>query len=333
MKLSWTPSASTETFENFDTLSNPTLIEAKTTLETLAEQIIASWGNLWVPLIVWIQGNPWVGKTHLIRAFQNKLIRAGVKFHSNKDDKYLITQNQRQYNKTKWFIVVIDDFLQGAISLEQAKKDWDKWGYDLREFPQFLFDLYEMNGICLISSNFDINKILELVTQWDTVWRLKSRVNELLWSVQPIHIISWDYREVRATKTNPLKAAIQGAVQKAVEGKEWQNVSDSFSELRNFIKSWDASRFLDIAQEYSERWWTKNLLSSMAPSVFPEDEKYSWVKQTAIKIFFNTLEIGNTQIRYTELKREFQPDKYTNWELFLQVIEAAKKVIDSIPKE
>lgn len=121
----WTSSPDFSAFNSFDTKNNPTLERARDTMQKLAQLIINNNWALGEPMIVGIQWKPWLGKSHLIRAFE-KAISETIKPH-RPDQHYGIAQIKDYKNHD---IIISDDLFQEADSLETifAKKNWDK-GY------------------------------------------------------------------------------------------------------------------------------------------------------------------------------------------------------------
>ena len=182
-------------FDSFDTKNNPTLEKAKNTLEKIAEKIRKEW-HLNYPMIVWLQWKPWLGKSHLIEAFEAAIQWViWVKCH-RPDKKYWFPQQRTRYKQAN--VIISDDLFQELDTLDQAFTGVFEQTYTTKALPEFLFDLYEGRKIWVVSSNFDIKEILNRVSAMDWKDRLTSRVKHLLASTGTVHLEGDDHREILA---------------------------------------------------------------------------------------------------------------------------------------
>ncbi|EKD66612.1 MAG: hypothetical protein ACD_49C00029G0040 [uncultured bacterium (gcode 4)] len=215
-------SLNTSLFDDFDTIEdgevNESLVRAKTILKKLTELVIEHNGHLWEPLIVWLEGSPWAWKSHLIDMAEKILNSNWIKTISSKTKKNLFPQHQFEYERAD--IIFSDDLFYWANSLQEASKDWDKWAYDLKGLPDFLFHLYDTKKIWIVSSNFPIDEILKLIAKWDTIWRLRDRIDHLLASVQPLKLErKQSYRKKLASGWTKLTGLFSKAVNEALWDK------------------------------------------------------------------------------------------------------------------
>ncbi|EKE29599.1 MAG: hypothetical protein ACD_2C00141G0021 [uncultured bacterium (gcode 4)] len=207
-------------FDNFDIMEdgapNETLIRAKTVFKTLADLIIEHNGSLGEPLIVWLQGMPWSWKSHLMDIMESIVKSQGIPSVNGKSDRFLISQGRLRYEAAN--IVFSDDLFHWANSLAEVDDmRSDKWYYDLKSMPEFLFHIYDSKKIWIVSSNFPIKEILRLIWKKDTIWRLNDRIEHLLASVQPIEIIRKEsYRKKLAKDWTRLTSIFSKAVEDAL---------------------------------------------------------------------------------------------------------------------
>ncbi len=182
-------------FDTFDTKENPTLVRAKNTLRKLAEIIRKDW-FLNEPMIVGLQWKPWLGKSHLIQAFEAAIQWvSGIESH-RPDKKYWFTQHQTLYRKAN--VIISDDLFQELSNLDLAFTGSFEQTYTTKALPEFLFDLYDGKKIWIVSSNFDIKEILQRISEMDWQDRLKSRIKHLLASTGTLHLEGEDHRAVLA---------------------------------------------------------------------------------------------------------------------------------------
>ena len=177
-------------FENYIP-SNETQKFAKEWLENLTEYIIENNLHFEEPAIIWIEGKPWLWKSHLLNAIKLELSKNNIIFSHNTDEYFLQNWAYSQSN-----IIIIDDLFKDLKSLKELNSISSR--IVLNQIEKMIFDLYEKNKILIVSSNFNIKDILEKLSEWDDVWRLKDRITELLWHVQPIKITWKSYRIKKA---------------------------------------------------------------------------------------------------------------------------------------
>ena len=188
-----------EWFESFDTKDNPTLIRAKETLMKLAQLIREQW-TLGEPMIVWLHGRPWLGKSHLINAFEQAVNWIEWVRSHRPDSHYGFSQYQAKYKATN--LIISDDLFQSSWSLEEVF-EIDTFfqrikNAEVRGLPEFLFDLYEGKKIWIVSSNFDIKAILNGVAAMDWQGRLRSRIQHLLATTWTLSLEGDDHRRLLA---------------------------------------------------------------------------------------------------------------------------------------
>lgn len=184
-----------ETFENYE-YTNKKNEKIKESLKNFTEVLIKNKWDLGEPVIIWLQWNPWLWKTHLLRAMQNYLKENGIKFLSNQNNRFFFQKEKFLEEENK--IIFLDDLFQDVWSETEFEK-FDSWIEISKNYlKKLIFDLYENKKILIVSSNFDIKYILDLLSNGDEIGRLKDRINELLWRVQTLKL-EWDsYRKIKA---------------------------------------------------------------------------------------------------------------------------------------
>jgi len=216
-EISGKPFDASSYFSDFDTKEIPELEEAKRVMIILLQEIVSKNWKLDEPIIIGIHSWPGRWKSHLISCLERWLRDANIGFCSTQNDQYLLSQKQHLYKQKS--IIISDDLFQNSSILPRDIHDrWSPAWTDFQSLPELIFDVYDWNKIWLLSSNFDIHDVLNRVAESDDVWRLKSRITQLLWSVQPINLnTAPDHRETLAQEWTKLRSLFAKKVAAVVD--------------------------------------------------------------------------------------------------------------------
>lgn len=302
------------TFEQFKTEGNKSLEYARDFLSWLWKFLIERKWVLWQPVIIGIQGAPWVWKTHLIKALKDQLNWAWIHFFDSSEKQFLLSVTQEFKGKEN-FIVIADDILQRFSNLNQCPKQEFVW------LGEAIYELYERNWVLIVTSNFDIREIFAKVAATDDIWRLKSRCNQLLGSIQPIHIEAPDYREKLAKTTG----GIWDLVNNIMRDRSWNmadkdNKNELNSDIERLIQS-EKDKFFSIADNYLRKWWMSIELKWLLARIY----------------FENKISCSKDDITWTEFekRRKWLLKKYhLKWDTqYLQILNKAGEVCEKWSKE
>lgn len=189
------------TFENFDP-QNEEMGKIKDGLERLSNDIsrrVVSGKNILVPgldtgKIINLQGNPGLGKTHLLEAIVNFLKNKGVEIRDLESLIYF----DRQFGTTSLIdqnhpIVLIDDLFKNTQSAGDLND------YQIKDFSKLVTRVYEEQILLVTSTNLDVMSILNRVEELDRVGRVSSRMKELTnGGVSNFELTGDDYRGILA---------------------------------------------------------------------------------------------------------------------------------------
>lgn len=180
-------------FENFEPQNDSQKV-AKNFLEKLAEYLTKN--KIPDAVIIWIQGAPWLWKSHLLNSFNNQLRDNKIDSCDNLNDEHFLTLEKYKASD----IILIDDLFQNLNSLDKVST------FDINNLSRLIFHIYENKKILIITSNFDINAILDKISSEDKVWRLRDRITELLSHTQPIKLEWESYRKKKALESSTTSA-------------------------------------------------------------------------------------------------------------------------------
>ncbi len=249
------------TFEQFETEGNKSLEYARDFLSWLWKLLIERKWVLWQPVIIGIQGGPWVWKTHLIKALKDQLNWAWIHFFDSSKNQFILSSHH-EYKWKENFIVIADDILQKYSSLDRCSKQEFVW------LGELIYELYERNWFLLVTSNFDIREIFAKVSATDDIGRLRSRCNQLLGSIQPIHIEAPDYREKLAKTMGGIWDLVNN-----IMWNSWWNVGDKSKQVElnsdiELLTSSQKARFFNLSDNYLRFWWMTEELQILLAKIY-----------------------------------------------------------------
>jgi chromosomal replication initiation ATPase DnaA len=196
----------TSTFESFE-LYEPDQQKVVDLLTGVAQQVITKADQIMTEefpfaagKILFLHGEPGRGKTHLVEAFINRILKARPDLRkrmclSRGRFMYDFLTDTHPYGPAA--IVVIDDMFHDKSSVGNLCKV-----NDVNAFMKFMTMVYERRILVLITSNFPLVQggILQEVAKVDKVGRVLSRSKEILAGSGEINLLGKDFREVLAER-------------------------------------------------------------------------------------------------------------------------------------
>lgn len=190
----------TSTFESFE-LYDPAQQQVVDLLTSVADQVIER-----APVIMseefpfesgkilFLHSEPGFGKTHLVEAFINRILKAVPELRKkmvlSRGRFYFDFQcDDHPYGKAP--LVIIDDMFHDKSSVSDLHP-----ATELASFMKFMTMVYERRVLCLITSNFPMVEggILAQLTKVDKVGRVRSRAAEILSGSGEINLQGKDFR-------------------------------------------------------------------------------------------------------------------------------------------
>lgn len=143
--------------------------------------------------MIFLQGPPGLGKTHLLEAVVNalreqapELHKATVMIPGNTFTTTVCSLDEEIYAPAK--IVLLDDLFQKYSSIS------DLSSYEMGLLRTWIMSLYERGQLAILSSNHSLDALMALVEQSDKVGRVKSRLHEMMAGVGRLVLEGDDYR-------------------------------------------------------------------------------------------------------------------------------------------
>lgn len=147
--------------------------------------------------IIFVSGNPGVGKTHLVEALINELTQREPDLVERI---FLFRGNFTHANIANFSdfggcpIVIIDDLFAERQSIEKLHPN-----VEIKVLMQLITAVYDERRLVLVTSNFPLMQgIVEKILAADAVGRVSSRLRELMANSGELIIEGRDYREILA---------------------------------------------------------------------------------------------------------------------------------------
>lgn len=138
------------------------------------------------PIMFMLHWWPWRWKTHLLNAFLNEVAKL---WHSYSLVRRPETTGYGNINYSK-DIIVIDDLFSAKQSLSTNFQS-----YEYGSIERMIFEVYEWKKILLMTSNFSLEDLINMVNKFDEKWRIKSRIKEFIWFCPDMELDWDDFRE------------------------------------------------------------------------------------------------------------------------------------------
>ena len=143
--------------------------------------------------MVFLQGPPGLGKTHLLEAVVNALREQAPRLHEATvlvpGKLFAVTVRSFEeeiYAPAK--IILLDDLFQTHSSIDDVS------GHEIGLVSNWVMSLYEHGQLAILSSNHSLDALMTRVEMNDKVGRVKSRLHEMMAGVGRLVLEGDDYR-------------------------------------------------------------------------------------------------------------------------------------------